>query len=142
MFLDIRNRLVHYDFYRGAPSPDDVLQAVDSGITILRALRAVPREINMVYHPGVDLYADSQALNLRDGVKGVILETMSTGGTTKAYRIFPTTRSHFRKGERVAWEWNNAKRFGESWYRDPDTQEVKCAWSGSLEFVGRHLDEI
>jgi len=142
MFLDIRNRLVHYHPPHGAPSTDDVLRAVDSGITILRALRAVPREVNTVYHPGVKIYSDCEARNSRDGVRGVILETMTAGGTSTTHRIFPTTLSNYRKGERVAWEWNLQKHFEESWYRDPDTQEIKYAWGASLEFVGRHLVEI
>jgi hypothetical protein len=30
---------------------------------------------------------------------------------------------------------------GPTWYRDPDTGELALAWDGSLEFVGRNLDD-
>ncbi len=38
-------------------SDDDILRAIDSGVTILRALQAIPHEVNIVYHPGVAIYS-------------------------------------------------------------------------------------
>jgi hypothetical protein len=58
------------------------------------------------------------------------------------FRIFPTTRTHFQKGKRVAWEWNMAKVWPAAWYRDPDTGEIKEGWVSAAEFVGRHLDDV
>ena len=80
--------------------------------------------------------------NKRTDVKGVVLETDSPDRIAKTIRIFPTTKEHFIKGKQVAWEWDGSHGWGQSWYRDPDTSEVKPAWGSSLEFVGRHLDEI
>lgn len=138
LFWNVRNRLVHG---HGA-TDDDLIRAIDSGTTILKALQAIPRETNVVYHPGVDVYADSLGQQVREGVKGVILETESPGGATKTRHILATTRTHFQRGKRVAWEWSDEHRFGESWYRDPDTQEMRHAWTDSLEFVGRHLEDL
>lgn len=138
MFLDVVNRLVH----GGEAKDDDVLRAIDSGITILRAIRAIPHETNLVYHPGVDLYADPQGRHVQVGSKGVILETESPGGATTSRRIYPTTRDHFQKGKRVAWEWNLDHIYGEMWYQDPDTQQMEKAWDSSMEFVGRHLEDL
>lgn len=138
LFSEVRNRLIHGQ----SSNPEDILRAIDSGITILKALQAYPREINVIYHPGVDVYHDPLCKKLILDVKGVILETESPGGTKKSFRIFPTTKTHFKKGKRVAWEWSNQMSWGEAWYRDPDTQEIKGAWSSAMEFVGRHLDEI
>jgi hypothetical protein len=42
----------------GKASDDDVILAIESGITILRAVRAIPRQTYTVYHPGVELCAD------------------------------------------------------------------------------------
>src|SRR5262249_38679884 len=53
-FSDIRNRIVHHH----DATPDEIIRAIDSGLTILKALEGIPREINIVYHPGVDIYAD------------------------------------------------------------------------------------
>jgi hypothetical protein len=32
--------------------------------------------------------------------------------------------------------------WAESWYRDPDTHEIKSAWGSSAEFIGRDLDNL
>ncbi len=138
LFWQTRNRLVHG---HGA-TDDDILRAIDSGITILKALQAIPHETNTVYHPGVEVYADPQGEKVREGVKALILETESPGGATKTWRIYPTTKTHFEKGKCVAWEWSLDPTFGESWYRDPDTQEIKYAWTSSATFVGRHLEDL
>lgn len=137
-FWDIRNRLVH----GYAASQDDILRAIDSGLTILQAIKAIPHEIHSVYHPGVEVYSDSEGKNLREGVKGVVLETTGPEGLSRRLQVFPTTRTHFQKGKKVAWEWNSSRVFDESWYKHPDTGKVTYGWSASMEFVGRHLEDI
>jgi hypothetical protein len=135
-FQRVRNPIVHgYN-----ASIDDILRAIDSGIVILKTLKSIPREINVIYHPGIEIYSDEKCKQVREGVKGVILETISPGGAMKSYRIFPTTRTHFQKGLRVAWEWNNELSWNETWYKDPDSGEIKSAWLGSMEFIGRHIE--
>jgi len=140
-FAAVRNQIVHGG--QGV-SDDEVLRAIDSGITLLQWLQAVPREINIVYHPGTEVFADAEGKVKRDGVLAIILETTSPGGAVKTRRVFPTTRTHFIKGREVAWEWNmNAQvQWGESWYRDPDTGEIRQAWGSSMEFIGRHMDQV
>jgi hypothetical protein len=66
-----------------------------SRVTILRALRAIPRETKVVYHPGVEVYEDSKGQRVREGVQAIILETKSPGGATKTRRVFATTKTHF-----------------------------------------------
>jgi hypothetical protein len=137
-FQKVRNQIVHS---RGEIASDDILRAIDSGIVILKTLRAVPRQINIVYHPGVELYSDKECTQLIHNARGVILETNVTGHDEKFHRIFPTTRTHFKRGQKVAWEWNSEFSWDDAWYHDPDTGEIKLAWSGALEFVGRNLDD-
>jgi hypothetical protein len=137
-FWQLRNKLVHGH----QTSPDDIVRAIDSGLTILRTIQAIPHEMNVVYHPGVEVYADAEGREARPGIKAVVLRTTSPGGAKKTLRVFPTTRTHFQKGSRVAWEWNRDLVVGESWYRHPDTGEVTYGWTQSVEFVGRHLEEI
>jgi hypothetical protein len=138
LFSIARNKIVH----GGEVSDDEILRAVDSGVTILRALRAIPRETNVVVHTGVKVFQDSICTRPLPGVAGVMLESESAGGLLRALRIFPTTQQHFQQGKRVAWEWNNNNAWGEAWYIDPVSDEKKLAWSSSLEFVGRHLDDL
>lgn len=138
LFWKVRSRLVHgYD-----ASPDDMARALDSGITILKAIKAVPREINTVHRAEVPLYADPAGTQLVKGVTGLILETKQPDGRA-TYRIFPTTKQGHTVGRQVSWEWNqHGRKYGEMWYRDLDTGEMKPAWLGSMEFIGRHLDEV
>lgn len=138
LFWEVRNRLVH----GGRADDGEILRAIDSGITILKALRAFPRETNYVYHPGVPIFKDPECKELWPVGKGVILETETPGGTRRFHRIFPTTRTHFQKGKRVAWEWNGSTTWTAAWYKDPDSGETKMAWTSAMEFVGRHLEDV
>lgn len=90
----------------------------------------------------MDLFSDPECKVLIKDSKGIILETMSPGGTAKSYRIFPTTRDHFIKGKQVAWEWNMGRTWNAAWYINPETNLPEKAWEGSAEFIGRHIEEV
>jgi len=138
LFEIVRNKIIH-----GADATDeDALKALDSGIIILKAVSALPREVYVVSHPGVDMFSDSACTMPFRDIKGVLLEVTSPGGVSKRKSIFPTTLTHFKKGKQVAWEWGFGRSWPAAWYRDPDTQEIKSGWGESLEFRGRHLDDI
>lgn len=137
-FWKTRNQIVHGH----EASPDQVLRAIDSGMTILKALEAIPSEVNIVYHTGVPIFSDRECHEQRLDVRGLILETTSPGRTVVSFRIFPTTRTNYQKGKQVTWEWDMSKTWDASWYRDPDTNFIKQAWSGSTEFIGRHVEEV
>jgi hypothetical protein len=135
---EVSNTIIH-----GVAGTDaDVLRALDSGIAILRTLNALPNEVNVVCHPGVDIFSDASCTKPIPDAKGVILESTSPGGVMMTLRIFPTTRTDFQKGKRVAWEWNIQRVWPAAWYRDPDTGAIKRAWEEAAEFIGRHLEEI
>ncbi len=138
-FLQVRNKIVHG---RGAASDDDILSALDSGFTILDALEAVPHAIHVVAHAGLELYADGAGEKILPGGTAMILEARKSTGEPGGTNIVPTTRTNYRPGQRVAWEWNPEKDFDEAWYRDPETGTIKHAWSSSMEFSGRPLDEV
>jgi hypothetical protein len=136
-FWQVRNKIVH----GAAASDDEALQALDSGLSVLNLLRSIPRATYVVHNPGVKVYADELGKVVRPNVKALLLEEISPGGLQKVIRAYPTTRGHFVTGRRVAWEWNPEEGFDESWYRDPDSDEMKYGWTESMEFVGRLLDE-
>jgi hypothetical protein len=138
-FRQVRNRIVH----GGHASDDEVLRAMDSAVMILDALDHVQREINTVYAADVPLYADADGRTELEGVRAVILRTVDSSDPTKeTFRVFPTTRTHFRTGEPVAWEWGSDRSWGESWYRDPDSGEIKYAFTSSAEFIGTPLADV
>jgi len=137
-FWDVRNRVIH----KGEGTDEDILRAIDSGVSILKALQAMPREINVVHDPSVPLFEDALLKIPVQQLHGVILETHSPGGASKSFRIYPSTRTHFARGKRVSWEWNMGLVVGPAWYKDTETGATKQAWDSSAEFVGRHLDEL
>jgi hypothetical protein len=125
-----------------AVSDAEVISAVDSGLTLLRILYSLPVERNVVYYPGVAVFSDAGCTQLITGVKGLVLETTSPGEAARTFRIFPTTRNDYVKGEILSWEWNMNRVWGAAWYRDPKTNEIKVAWGQAAEFVGRNLDHL
>lgn len=140
IFWELRNQIVH------GHSPKDernVLKVLDLGLVLLKTIKSIPHEINIVYHPGVDLYSDPECTQMLEDAKGLILETTSPGKVEISQRIFPTTKpDYYQRGERVTWEWNLSKVWGPTWYRDPDTNEIRAAWGNAGEFTGRHIEEI
>lgn len=138
LFYRLRNRLVHG---KGV-TDDDVLRAIDSGISIYRAVASVPHEVHRVLHTDVPLFRDAACNTPLEGARGVIFESRGSDGNLHRIHIFPTTRTHFQKGQQVAWEWFLSRHYPECWYRDPETDGIKHAWSVSVEFVGRNTDQL
>jgi hypothetical protein len=138
-FRHVRNRIVH-----GREATDhEVLRAIDSAVAILDALDRVPREVNTVYATDVPLYSDPDGTHEREHVRAVVLRTFHTDTPNQStLRVYPTTRTHFRQNEPVAWEWDTSRVWPESWYRNPDTDEIEYAFTSSGEFVGTPLAEL
>ena len=135
LFLNIRNQIIH----GVGVEKVNILSALDSGITILKVLQSMPREIHSVFIPKVDLYADPQCVNLLNDVKGLILISKSSNGINSMKRIFPTTKDYFEKDMVVSWEWSNERAWNTTWYIDPEDNKMKLAWNSSSEFVGQAL---
>jgi hypothetical protein len=137
-FWAIRNAIVHSD----PGDPNIPLRALDYGLRILKMLRSIPRPSYTVLYTDVPLYADKDCQLLRD-VKGVILEERSADGKVLSTKIHPSTR-HYEMGESVSWEWDLdvTRAWSETWYRHPLTLKIEFAWSGSMEFIGRPIDQV
>lgn len=140
IFWELRNQIVHGH----APKEDrNVLRVLDIGLVLLRTIKSIPHEINVIYQPGVDLYSDLECTHKIEGAKGLILETTSPGKAEVFKRIFPTTRSeYYQRGRRVTWEWDLSRVWAQTWYIDPDTKKKKKAWDSAGEFAGRHVEDI
>ena len=114
-FDEVRNKIVH-----GAEATDaDALSALDTGMTILRALNVLPNEVNIVHHPGVDIFFDENATKLIPDAKGVILETTSPGGVMRTLRIFPNHSHSFSKGQTSCLGVEHAKSLASSVVSQP-----------------------
>lgn len=135
LFSTARNEIVHG---AGTVSDPEILRAVDAGITLLQTVAAIPRERHTVVHPGVEVYSDAAGSIPIPGVRGLLVRADNPTRTESRVNIFPTTKTDYRVGMQVAWEWG-PQQWGAAWYRDPVNGEVKTAWDGSMEFVGRQL---
>jgi hypothetical protein len=133
-FRRVRNAAAHDEEL----SPGAVNSAIESGLRILDALHMFPIAEHIVKHANVPIYADEKRTKRVEGASAVVLRD-SLAGDLHAY---PTAQSYFQSGMSVSWEWNIRRTFRESWYRDPDTDEVRYGWTSAAEFIGRRLDKI
>jgi hypothetical protein len=133
-FYAVRSRVVHGH----EVDEEDVIRTLDSGLKILTTLRAFDYEAHEVAHPRVDVFEDPEGSRLRE-IKAVVLNSFSRTGSQR--RVFPTRQS-YERGQLVTWEWDFAHTWPQSWYRDPDTNEIEKAWDSSVEFAGRPLDTV
>jgi hypothetical protein len=140
LFWDLRNQIVHGH----APNKDlNILRVLDIGLVLLRTIKSIPHEINVVYSTDVKLYSDPECIHQIEDAKGLVLETTSSDKTKVFKRIFPTIQpKYYQVGQKVTWEWNLSRVWAETWYRDPDTNEKKKAWDSAGEFTGRHIEDV
>jgi len=136
-FWDLRNSVVH-----GTGSQQGLaMRALDYGLRIHRMLRAIPRPTYIVSST-VFLFSDKECRILRNDVRGVLLDSFGSKGESQGRHVHPSRREYV-PGKSVSWEWDlGGQGWGETWYRDPNSQEIKYAWTDSLEFIGRPLEEI
>lgn len=138
LFQRVRNAIVHGS---ARVSDEEVLSAIDSGITILTALRSLPLNIYVVKAANIPLYSDSECTQLRPGIYGLILEAhlAASGGVER--QVFPTRRLDYRVAMDVGVEWNLNLVTEVTWFIDPDSGEKKRAWLSAAEFVGPILNQ-
>jgi hypothetical protein len=135
-FLDLSSTALH-----GEASEDEILRAVEVGLRLLALVRSLPLETKTVKAAGIPLYGDAECTIPIDGT-GVLLE-MSSGDSPSNTRLFPTTKTYFAPGQEVSWEWNPDLQWGEAWYVSEATgEQPEYAWTSSMEFVGRPVDEL
>ncbi|WP_017477252.1 hypothetical protein [Pseudomonas sp. PAMC 26793] len=137
IFMDVRNKIVH----TREATDEDIISALDSGITLLRTLKALPYETLTVLHHGIPLYADEQC-NCQVIGTGVIIEFMGPGKIRKRQHILPTMCEDYEKGQNLTLEWDLTNIWGETWYVDPESGHQTKAWISSGEFKGRPLDSM
>lgn len=137
-FWELRNIVVHGG---GGSQTGFAMRAVDYGFRILKMLQTIPRPSYVVV-AAVSLFSDPTCNNLRRDVHGVILESFGLKGENYGRNPHPS-RKDYVQGQSVSWEWDlRGPGWGETWYRDPQTNEIKYAWTDSLEFIGRPLELV
>jgi ribosomal protein S6E (S10) len=136
-FWNLRNMVVH----GGNAQQGFAMRALDYGFRILRMLQAIPRP-SYVVRASVFVCSDQACRSVRPDVRGVIIESFGAKGESHGRQIYPTSKL-YTGGQSVGWEWDTSgPGWGETWYRDPWSGEIKSAWGESSEFIGRPLEEI
>lgn len=138
-FWYLRNSALH--------NPDFTVPdyAFDRGLKILHILENVPRPAYVVKQANVPLFADKTCRIQREDVVGVMLQTFDGQGNPHGdVRVFPTLMK-YENGQSVGWEWSDDFRnhvWGDTWYKDPTTGQCTQAWSQSVAFMGRDIEEV
>lgn len=138
-FYNLKNNILIADI---ETSEDELIRLIDLGSMLLNLIQAIPRETYEVFKPNVEVYKDKECKAKYDDVTGVILKVTSPGRKIEDYRIYATTKKDYKEGQILSWEWNMNNSWGEAWYRDPLSDDIKVAWSSTGEFVGRPLKEV
>jgi hypothetical protein len=138
-YYELRNKITHDP---SEANKDEIIRFVDLGIVLAGAISAIPRETYEVYEPNVEIFKDAKCSVKYAGVWGILLKVISPGGKIENFRIYPTTRKDYKKGQVLSWEWDLSKTWGEAWYKEPGTDNIKTAWTEAGEFVGRPLEAV
>ena len=130
-FWHVRNQIAHS--YLSDESL--VTSALDSGIRLLRLVKAIPRQRYTIVDPNVQLYSDPKCKDPISDYHGVMLEITDSEGQARNHP-FPAGRD-FIAGEVVGWDWDMSDIYGITYYRDPDSGQPIQAWSSSAVFFGK-----
>jgi len=89
----------------------------------------------------VPLYSDPGCQQRRPDLTGVILDNRQHPGNVFAgYTIHPTSPNLFKEGAQVIFVYSRNSVCDESWYRNPETNEITYAWTEHSEVIGRMVE--
>jgi hypothetical protein len=134
-FWKVKNLLAHARFSMREETPV-FSSTLDSGIRLLRLLKAIPRPVYRVHRPKVVLFSDAQCTRQIADLFGVILEITQPDGRQDRH-IYPAGKE-FTKGELVGWDWDMSNVYDETFYLN-DKGEPTKAWDESATFIGKTL---
>ncbi|MEG4329399.1 SMEK domain-containing protein [Microcoleus sp. herbarium5] len=89
----------------------------------------------------VPLYSDPGCQQRRPDMTGVILDNRQHPENVFAgYTIHPTSPNLFKEGAQVIIVYSRNSVCDESWYRNPETNEITYAWTEHSEVIGRMVE--
>ena len=89
----------------------------------------------------VPLYSDPGCQQRRPDMTGVILDNRQHPGNVRAGdTIHPTSPNLFKEGAQVIIVYSRNSVCYESWYRNPETNEITYAWTEHFEVIGRMVE--
>lgn len=93
-----------------------------------------------VLYTNIPFYSDPQCAKEVVGGKVIILEALDPDDELNELDIVPTSK-HYEPGQLVRWNLNNKKMWEESWYKNPETNQIEQAWVIHVEFTGQVLSQ-
>lgn len=138
-FWNVRNLIIH----GGEGEESDILRAIDSGLVILRTLKALPRRVVRVVHPDLAVYSDPDGTQPLDGTWGVMLETTNPHSSTRkpTRAIVPSFHPYLRAGGQVYVVQQVGDGLPAAWFRHPETGRIERAWEEGTELRSiRHAE--
>jgi hypothetical protein len=114
--------------------------AIITAIQLLKGLYSIGLQENIVEVANVALYSDEACKAEISGVTGIMVKQIMIEGLEIRYGVFPTTRTDYRLGEHLTWDWNMSRIWQPFWYRNPKTGAIEK--SSAAEFVGSDIDSL
>ena len=69
-----------------------------------------------------------------------ILEALDPEDQLLELDVLPT-RKDYHPGQLVTLRLNNKRLWEESWFRNPETQQIEQAWALHVEYIGQRISE-
>jgi hypothetical protein len=131
----LRNSVIHGP----TADPREAALAVEGAITVIRAIRSIPRQVHRAYSL-LPLFADPNASKLYGKVEGLMICSFDTPGTDSRFTVFPT-QGWYEPGARLTWRWDVTQAVGIAWYRHPIGGTIVKGWDKAALFVGAPMAE-
>lgn len=93
-----------------------------------------------VLYSDLPFYEDVACENEVTDARILILEPLDPEDEQMEVDVLPT-RKNYHPGQLVTLDLNNKRLWEESWFRNPETQQIEKAWTLHVEFIGQIINQ-
>lgn len=93
-----------------------------------------------VVRTDIPFYSDAGGTEQVEEARIITLKALDPDLQIGDEEVVPT-RKKYKAGQLVTWQVNTQHGWGDSWYRDSQTEAIKKAWTFHVEFQGEVLSE-
>jgi tetratricopeptide (TPR) repeat protein len=123
-------------------SPRTILMVLQTGLSVIKLLRRLPRQTHIARYVGIPLYSSPAPTTVLSGVQAVIIESRRPEATDGLLRGLPTKRTELLAGQEVLWKLSEDADVEAAWYEEPGTREFTPIWSGGKLFGGEMVSAL
>jgi len=98
-------------------------------------IHAMPVRPYLILHANLPFYSDPECRAEVTDAKLVVLRSEDPRQSHHPVECMPT-RKNYSKGQILRWDINHKRQWEDAWYLDPETGEIRKAWSRAAEFLG------